>query len=80
MDRDYPYASVRKGEEGDVHVRYLVQENGRVGEVVVEQSSGSADLDASAVAVVKRWIFRPAMKDGKPIAMWQEAVVRFRLH
>lgn len=79
-DRDYPPISVRLNEEGRVTVKYLVDAEGNVGEVQVTGSSGKSRLDDAAIPIVKRWRFKPAMQEGKPVPMWQAAVVVFRLH
>ena len=79
-DRDYPAMSVRLNEEGRVTVKYLVDAEGNVGEVQVTGSSGKSRLDDAAIPIVKRWRFKPALQEGKPVPMWQAAVVVFRLH
>ena len=40
-------------EEGEVLVRFVVESDGHVIEVTVEKSSGHADLDAAAVAILQ---------------------------
>ena len=42
-----------------------VQPDGSVEEPVVV-TSGGADFDAAAIAAVKQWKFRPALRDGAP--------------
>jgi protein TonB len=77
---DYPAISLRLQEQGVVSVRYQVAPDGSVSEVEVKKSSGSERLDDAAVAMVKRrWKFKPATQDGKPVAVWQEANVIFKL-
>ena len=41
-----------------------VLENGRVGQVRVESSSGYERLDDAAVRQAKRWRLKPGMRDG----------------
>jgi TonB family protein len=36
-------------------------------------------LDASAVTAVKQWIFKPALSNNKPVAVWVAVPVRFSL-
>jgi TonB family protein len=77
---DYPTESVRDNEHGTVDLRYLIQNDGNVGVAEVISSSGIPRLDNAAVRMVQqRWKFRPATKDGKPIAMWRNARVAFQL-
>ena len=66
---DYPPVSIRLEEQGKVAVEYLVKEDGRVGECAVTGSSGKARLDDAACTMVKRrWLFKPATRNGKPVA------------
>lgn len=53
----YPLASRRKGEEGDVVLRVALSDSGRVSDISVEESSGSAALDRAAMQAVKQWHF-----------------------
>lgn len=77
---EYPPSSRRAGEEGTVILLLLVQENGRVGEAKVDKSSGFTRLDEAAKKEAERnWRFKPATKDGKPVAAWTKVAVTFRL-
>ncbi|MGZ9125788.1 MAG: energy transducer TonB, partial [Candidatus Binatia bacterium] len=53
----YPESARRAGFQGVTTLRVRVLENGRVGEVVVDQSAGFRDLDLAAVEAVKKWLF-----------------------
>lgn len=64
---DYPRASMRRGEEGEVVLRVVVGSNGRVDSVEIVSSSGHRRLDRAAVAAVRRWRFEPALRDGQPV-------------
>ncbi len=46
--------------QGVTTLRVRVLENGRVGEVIVDQSAGFRDLDIAAMDAVKKWLFEPA--------------------
>ena len=75
---DYPALAVRTRQQGIVVVRYLITEDGTVGDIQVASSSGVPRLDDAAVQMVKkRWKFRPFTLNGKPIAVWQGATVSF---
>jgi protein TonB len=79
---DYPATSRRLGEEGAVVLRFLVQADGRVDDSSIEvtQSSGHDRLDKAAVQEAKRrWRFKPATEDGKPVAAWHQFRVVFQL-
>ncbi|HEX7115310.1 MAG TPA: energy transducer TonB [Steroidobacter sp.] len=77
---DYPPSSRRAGEEGTVILDVYVLENGRVGEVRVKKSSGHPRLDEAAVREVKRsWRLVPGTENGKPVPMWGQFAVTFKL-
>lgn len=76
----YPSSSIRRGEEGLVLLRVLVDAQGRPQEVSIERSSGHTALDRSARdTVLQRWRFRPAQRDGHDVAAWGLVPVRFTL-
>jgi protein TonB len=64
----YPTQALRRGESGTVMVRAQIGPDGTANDVEVANSSGSRHLDRAAVDAVKRWRFRPAMRDGQPTA------------
>jgi len=77
---DYPLMSIRQQQEGKVTIRYLVKEDGSVGDCNVTTSSGKSLLDDAACAMVKRrWRFKPAIQSGKPVAEFLTAQVVFTL-
>jgi protein TonB len=77
---EYPPASRRLGEQGTVTLEILVLENGRVGDARVVKSSGFPRLDEAAVREVKRtWRLIPGTENGKPVKMWHQINVTFRL-
>jgi len=76
----YPMSAIRAGEEGKLALQVLVGPDGRVVEVKVVQSSGSARLDQAAMSEARsRWRLRPATRDGVPFAQWLTLGVVFRL-
>jgi TonB family protein len=74
---DYPDEARWEGREGRVLLRFRVRADGRVGEADVVSSSGHADLDAAAVATLRRWSFS-ASGDVAPEA-WYRHAFRFAL-
>ena len=64
---EYTAAARAEGIEGKLKLRVVVGADGSVTTVEV-LSSVSPELDAAAVAAVKRWRFKPAMACGKPVA------------
>jgi TonB family protein len=61
--------------QGVVLVQALVIEDGTVAECKVVKSIPM--LDEAAVACVRQWRFKPALTDGKPVAVWVAVPVRF---
>ena len=51
-------------------VRVLIDERGRPAKADVQQSSGHARLDQSALAAVRAARFQPYAEDGSPRPVW----------
>ncbi|MFI4999519.1 MAG: energy transducer TonB [Reyranellales bacterium] len=51
--RTYPDEARKRGEEGEVTIRFTVGGDGRVGEVALVKSSGWAALDSAALAMLR---------------------------
>ncbi|GAA0577456.1 energy transducer TonB [Rhizomicrobium electricum] len=75
----YPSESLAKGEEGNTKVSFKILTDGTVEGVSVADTSGSQRLDDAAVACVKTWHYRPAIKDGKLAEVNSGAVVKWIL-
>lgn len=76
---DYPSRARRRGLQGVVILKVLVDEKGRVDDLVIFKSSGHKILDRAARSSVKRWMFQPGTKDGRTIEMWVRVPIRFEL-
>jgi protein TonB len=77
---EYPPSSRRAGEAGTVVLEVYVNENGRADEVRIKKSSGFPKLDEAAVREVKRsWRLVPGTENGKPVPMWGQFAVTFKL-
>ena len=64
---DYPAAKRGTGERASVQLVLTLDAEGAVTDVLVQTSAGEA-FDASAVAAARKLGFKPARRDGKPIA------------
>jgi TonB family protein len=64
--------------EGTVVLSIVVETDGRVYDIAVERGLEET-LDDNAIAAVKRWVFKPAEKDGKPVAVAARIEINFRL-
>ncbi len=76
---DYPGAARRLRQEGTVHLRVLVGAGGQPDEVRLDGSSGVPGLDQAAIRGVKRWRFKPAHRNGQPLAAWVRIPIHFKL-
>jgi periplasmic protein TonB len=75
----YPSRAIREGWAGTVTLSVYVLENGRVGDVRLDKSSGFPELDAASLREAKRWRLRPGMRDGIAVAMWKQIPITFEL-
>ncbi len=62
---DYPFFARIFGDEGTTELAFTVAADGTVSGVKVAKTSGSDRLDDAAVDCVKKWHYRPAIKDGQ---------------
>jgi periplasmic protein TonB len=63
----YPNDAAVRGQQGEVVVVIHVGENGVSAGADVAETSGVASLDRAALDAVRKWHFRPAMKDGRTV-------------
>jgi protein TonB len=75
----YPATARRLGIQGTTMLRVHILVDGRVGEVLVQETAGHPDLDQAAAEAVRRWRFDPARRGNNPIAQWVLLPVEFRL-
>jgi protein TonB len=75
----YPAAAYTAGQEGVALVRVQVSAEGAAVAVGLEESSGFALLDQSALATVRLWRFSPARRAGLAVAHEILVPVRFQL-
>ncbi len=73
----YPDIAREAGVDGTVMVQALVGKDGRVKDVRVVKSIPM--LDQAAITAVKGWVFKPALSNNKPVAVWVGCPVKFSL-
>ena len=59
-------------------VQALVGKDGKVKDTQVVKSIPM--LDDAAVKAVRQWVFKPALSNNKPVAVWVAVPVRFSLN
>jgi periplasmic protein TonB len=75
----YPQSKLLTGEEATLDLRLSIDEQGRV---VAVDPIGSADrtfLDAARRHLIAHWRYRPATRDGRPVASSLTITLRFEL-
>lgn len=75
---EYPDIARQANVDGTVMMQVLVGKDGKVKDAKVVKSV--AMLDAAAVAAVKQWIFKPALSNNKPVAVWVAVPMKFTLN
>ncbi len=79
VEPEYPRLSKRNAEAGRVLVRVFIDEAGTPRQVQVAKSSGFERLDASALAAVLKFRFRPPTENGQPVSGWANVPIDFGL-
>jgi protein TonB len=64
--------------QGTVQLSVVVDETGHARDIKVSKSLGLG-LDQKAMEAVEKWLFKPGMKDGRPVAVFATIEVTFHL-
>ena len=76
----YPELAQRASIEGVVWVKALVDKEGRVRDVIIVKDSGAnAGFEEAAIDAAKQTVWKPAISNGQPIAVWVTYKVEFKL-
>jgi protein TonB len=75
----YPRVAQRRGDSGTVLLRVHVGPDGVPYSVDLVQGSGSRELDRAASDAVRRWRFRPAVRNGQAVAGTVQVPITFNL-
>jgi len=75
---EYSEKARKKKISGTVLVALVVMPDGKVRDVTVIKSLEKS-LDEQAIGAVKTWTFKPATKNGNPVAVHVRAEVSFRI-
>ena len=76
-DPGYPIELMRANVQGTVTLYAVIHSDGTVGSIRVLTSPDDR-LDAFAKSALARWKFRPATKDGQPVALEAVVMIPFR--
>ncbi len=75
---EYPDIARQANVDGTVLMQVLVGKDGKVKDAKVMKSV--AMLDAAALTAVRQWIFKPALSNNKPVAVWVAVPMKFTLN
>lgn len=76
----YPREALLNGIQGTVVLKVLVDVDGKPLSVEIERSSGNRRLDdAARRQVLRKWMFRPAIRDGRAVQVYGIVPVNFTL-
>jgi TonB family protein len=75
----YPDSALKYKIEGKVVLKTLIGKGGRVKRVILISSSNSIFNDVS-IKAMKKWIFEPAMMNGKYVEVWVIVPFVFKLN
>jgi TonB family protein len=74
IDPRFPPLAARAGAEGWVQMSYVIDEDGRVKDPVIEDASGNKSFNKEAIKAIKKWRFEPALKNGAPTQQCHQSV------
>jgi TonB family protein len=77
-DPEYSQTARSKKIQGSVYLEVEVLEDGKVGEVRVVKGLEES-LDQNSIHTIRRWRFKPAVREGKRIKVLIDVVMNFRI-
>jgi TonB family protein len=77
---EYPPLARKLRVEGVVVLSVLVDEQGHVVDLRVQEPSSSVGFNEAAVQAARGAVFKPATKDGVPVKMWARLRIPFKLN
>lgn len=78
VEPEYTEIARKARVQGMVIVQAVIREDGSVGGTKILKGLPMG-LDQQAVAAIKQWVFEPATREGKPVAVYYNLTVDFRL-
>lgn len=75
----YPLTALRRGIEGYVTVKLLINEQGRVQEVKILDWRGDESFVDAVMEGVRQYRYEPMMRGGKPMSFWGTRQIRFKI-
>lgn len=75
----YPDEARKKRLEDQVVVRYIIGTDGRVKDVQILDHAKEKMFDEAAVDAIRKWRFRPMIKEGKAVEVEHDLAVNFEM-
>ena len=75
----YPQQAAMREQEGYVKVLITIRPDGTVGETQVVEAEPRGVFDRAAVAAVRRWRYKPVLRNGQPTAVRAYITMDFEL-
>jgi protein TonB len=75
----FPYYARRRGIEGYVDVQFTVSAQGTVEDAEALAAKPAGVFDHEALRAIRRWRFKPGIRNGKPVAARLQIRIRFTL-
>lgn len=76
---NYPMQAKRRNIEGHVKVRFVVDKQGRVGDVTILEQEPEGVFDKAVRDCVSKWRFEPGTVGGTRVKTLAETTIRFKL-
>ena len=76
---NYPRRSLKLGQEGIIHLKILVSDQGLPEEIIFTQKSKYKLLNDAALEAVLQWKFQPMIINGKKSQMWVNVPIEFKI-
>jgi protein TonB len=75
----YPFAARRRGIEGQVEVRFVVDTDGTVRDISIIRAEPPGIFDDTVRHTLSRWRFKPGMRRGEAVATLVQTAIVFKL-
>ncbi len=75
----YPHAALKRGLEGSVTVKFLIDPAGTVDQLEVLKRRGYGGFPKAVLKVLPKWHFTPPRHQGRPVSVWAVKTVEFRM-
>ena len=76
----YPYRAREQGIEGKVLVKLLVNADGSVGQVLIQDARPKGVFEEAVLRTIPTWKFNPGKVAGDPVTAWVVTTVNFDLN